>query len=94
MLKTKTFQFLVSNHAGNPHMSESPEFTASMNAKYPIVSETEIDTEVNKWISKNKADVVSISVNPYTIHRHNNARNDSVVLVYTLLYKVKDKAKD
>ena len=94
MLKTKTFQFLVSNHAGNPHMREDPGFTASMDAKYPIVSETEIDTEVNRWISKSKADVVSISVNPYTIHRHNNARNDSVVLVYTLLYRAKDKAKD
>ena len=94
MLKTKTFQFLVSNHAGNPHMSEDTGFTASMNAKYPIKSEAEIDAEVNKWISKNKADVVSISVTPYTIHRHNNARNDSVVLVYTLLYGTKDKAKD
>ena len=94
MLKTKTFQFLVSNHAGNPLMSESPEFTASMNANYPIKTEAEIDTEVNGWISRNKADVVSISANTYTIHRHNNARNDSVVLVYTLLYRAKDKAKD
>ena len=94
MLKTKTFQFLVSNHAGNAHMSENPEFAASMNASYPVKTEAEIDTEVNRWISKNKADVVSISANTYTIHRHNNARNDSVVLVYTLLYGTKDKAKD
>jgi hypothetical protein len=94
MLKTKTFQFLVSNHAGNPHMSEDPGFTASMNAKYPVKTEAEIDAEVNRWISKSKADVVSISANTYTIHHHNNARNDSVVLVYTLLYKAQDKAKD
>lgn len=93
MLRTKTFQFLVSNHAGNAHMSENTEFTASMNAKYPVKTEAEIDTEVNRWIYKNKADVVSISVNPYTIHRHNNARNDSVMLVYTLLYREEDKAK-
>jgi hypothetical protein len=68
----------------------TPGFTEDMNEKYPLKSETDIDAEVNRWIYENKAEVVSISVNNYTIHRHNNARHDSVVLVYTLLYKVKE----
>ena len=92
MLRTKTFQFLVSNPAGNSHMTNpsTPGFTEDMNEKYPLKSEADIDAEVNRWIYENKAEVVSISVNNYTIHRHNNARHDSVVLVYTLLYKVKE----
>ena len=91
MLKTKTFQFLVSNHAGNALLNNprDPGFTKNMNEKYPIVTESEIDAEVNGWIAESKADVVSLSVNPYTIHRHNNARQDCVVLVYTILYKGK-----
>lgn len=92
MLRTKTFQFLVSNHAGNQLMNnpETPGFTKDMNETYPIVSETDVDAKVNRWIYKNKAEVVSLSANTYTIHRHNNARSDSVVLVYTLLYKAED----
>lgn len=92
MIKTKTFQFLVSHAGGNNlHRDSAIEFWASQNAKYKIDDERSIDKKINGWIEKEQADVIDLKTANYTIDRHNNGRHDTVVLVYTILYRESKK---
>lgn len=88
--KVKTFQFLVSNAAGNAVMPimDRPEFVDDMNKKFKVTDEKTIDETVNKWIEKEKVEVKDIKVTNYTLDRHNNGFRDSIVLVYTIIYTV------
>ena len=88
MIKTKTFQFLVSNAAGNAlHQDSDLTFQFSQNSKYPVKDEKAIDKKVNGWIEKENAEVISLNVTSYAADRHNNGRHDTVILVYTILYR-------
>lgn len=88
--KVKTFQFLVSNPAGNSVMTltDRSEFVDDMNKKFKVTDEKTIDKTINKWIEKEKADIKDIKVTNYTLDRHNNGFHDSIVLVYTIIYTV------
>ena len=88
MIKTKTFQFLVSNAAGNTLYQDSDiAFRSNQNSKYPVKDEKAIDKKVNAWIEKETAEVISLNVTSYAVDRHNNGRQDAIVLVYTILYR-------
>ena len=88
MIKTKTFQFLVSHSAGNNlHRDPSIDFWTTQSDKYKIDDEKSIDKKINAWIEKEQADVTDIKTMNYTLDRHNNGRQDTVVLVYTILYR-------
>jgi ubiquinone/menaquinone biosynthesis C-methylase UbiE len=88
MIKTKTFQFLISNAAGNDvHHDDDLAFIARVNKNGTPLTECEIDKKINTWIKKEQADVVDIKVTPYTVDRHNNGRHDTVILTYTILYR-------
>lgn len=88
--KVKTFQFLVSNPAGNSVMTitDNSEFVEDMNERFKVTDEKAIDKTVNKWIEKEKVEVRDIKVTNYTLDRHNNGLYDSIVLVYTIIYTV------
>lgn len=88
MIKTKTFQFLVSNAAGNALDQDSDlAFRSNQNSKHPVKDEKAIDKKVNAWIEKENAEVISLNVTSYAVDRHNNGRHDTIVLVYTILYR-------
>ena len=88
MIKTKNFQFLVSHAAGNNlHRDPSIDFWTTQSGKYKINDEKSIDKKINAWIEKEQADVIDIKTMNYTLDRHNNGRQDTVVLVYTILYR-------
>lgn len=88
MIKAKTFQFLVSNAAGNALDQDSNlEFRSNQNSKHPVKDEKAIDKKVNAWIEKENAEVISFNVTSYAVDRHNNGRHDTIVLVYTILYR-------
>lgn len=88
MIKTKTFQFLVSNAAGNaPDQDSDIAFRSNQNNKHPVKDEKAIDKKVNAWIEKENAEVISLNVTSYAVVRHNNGRHDTIVLVYTILYR-------
>jgi hypothetical protein len=47
-----------------------------------------IDRKVNTWIEKNNAIIKDIKVTTYTVDRHNNGYDDTVIMVYTLMYEL------
>ena len=52
-----------------------------------VKDEKAIDKKVNAWIEKENAEVISLNVTSYAVDRHNNGRHDTIVLVYTILYR-------
>lgn len=94
-MKIKTFQFRMSNYQGNftsPHfLNELPikNFDEYCHKSFDgkVDTEQQIDDTINGWVKDSNADVVDIRINHYTIHRHNNAGADSIIAVYTILYK-------
>lgn len=94
-MKIKTFQFPLSNYQGNftaPHFWNNPlrknlddYCHEAFDGK--IYTEQQIDETINEWLKDSNADVIDIRINHYTIHRHNNAGADSIIAVYTILYK-------
>ena len=82
-MKIKTFQFLLSNFAGNfVYNYDQSRYTPK---KLPDTEKT-IDKKINRWIEKNNAIVKDIKVTTYTLHRHNNAMSDTVCAIYTIMY--------
>lgn len=97
MLKIKTFQFAVSNYAGNAlHNSCGDEWSrkAKADKNHPYNTEKQIDKKVNRWIEKNNAIVKDLKVTTYTIDRHNNGYDDTVIMVYTLTYELPAGVED
>ena len=84
-MKIKTFQFKVSGWQGN-------NFHASCERNpdpSTFTTETEIDQKVNDWISNNVETLHDLKTTTYAVQRHNNGRDDTVILVYTLTYEPK-----
>jgi len=82
-MKIKTFQFKLSNRHGNLiHNDFSYE-----SERNDITIEEEIDREINEWANTAKVDVVDIKTTTYAVHRHNNDGCDTVIAIYTVLYK-------
>lgn len=96
MTKVKTFEFRVSNWLGRESAvwldAAILKKQADYNKKHKsltdpnhIFSPAEMDKVVNDFITDK--DVIDIKVSNYIYDRHNNGYCDSVVEVYTVLYK-------
>jgi hypothetical protein len=82
-MKIKTFQFLLSNFGGNDVYSYDPRgYTPRKSPE----TEREIDRKLNRWIEKNNPEIHDIKITTYTVHRHNNGMNDTVIAIYTITY--------
>lgn len=92
-LKIKTFQFRISCASGNwramfLEANEKPDDAfKDYTGNYRIKTEADIDKEINDWVTKSKAEVVDIKTTTYTVYRHNNAWADTVIAIYTVLYR-------
>ena len=86
-MKIKTFQFIACYYLGNK-LTHYPDFNPSN-----ISDEQQIDKTVNDWIKANAAVIHDVKTLSYTLDRHNNGYNDTIVLVYTITYDPKEKSK-
>ena len=84
-MKIKTFQFKVSYWQGN---TLHPKGEGGLDTS-AFTTEKAIDAEVNAWISKNVETLHDIKTTTYAVNRHNNGKDDTVILVYTLTYEPK-----
>lgn len=82
-MKIKTFQFLLSNFGGNHVYNYDPR---QWKPKATPVTEKEIDKKLNKWIEKNNPVIHDIKITTYTLNRHNNGMDDTVIAIYTITY--------
>ena len=84
MLKVKVFRFRVSNAASGPLKGDEHEEWFIQDKK-ELVSEKSIEETINKFIEDK--DVVDIKINNIDVRYHNNARGNTIDLVYTIMYK-------
>lgn len=84
MLKVKVFRFRVSNAASAMH-DEDKSSRYFINLQKELVSEKSIEQTINKFIADR--DVVDIKINNVDVNYHNNARGNTIDLVYTIMYK-------
>lgn len=88
-MKIKNFQFALSNYCGNAlHNGAGSEWErkAKADKNHPYSTEKQIDKKINRWIEKNNAIVKDIKVTTYTVDRHNNGYDDTVIAIYTIMY--------
>lgn len=84
-MRIQTFQFLVNSAHGNEiiqniaHDKDVTRYKAD-----GVKTPEQIDTEINKFIKGKK--VIDIKVNHYTKNRHNNAGDDEIIAVYTIIW--------
>lgn len=92
-MRIKTFEFRVS-FAGGTEQShirgerDYADYYKGVNngdEHRRLYTEREIDRTVNEFLESH--DIIDIKVNSETVHRHNNAGCDSIIRVYTVLYK-------
>ncbi len=79
----KVFRFRVSN-ASSHASSDDKEKSWYINGKKELISEKQIETTINTFI-KGKSNV-SIIVTPIPVSYHNNARGNTIDLIYTITY--------
>lgn len=85
MLNIKVFKFVVSNCSTDA--SEKDKDTAWYNKNViKIQSEKKIENEINAFI-KDK-DVVDIKINTVDSKYHNNGCNNTIWMMYTIIYKI------
>lgn len=90
-MKIKNFQFLLSNYCGNVlHNGAGSDWErkAKADKNHPYSTEKQIDKKINRWIEKNNAIVKDIKVTTYTVDRHNNGYDDTVIAIYTIMYEL------
>ncbi len=95
-MKIKTFQFCLSNYCGNNLHNNAKDWEQKVKAEKntPYSSEKQIDRKLNGWIEKNNAIVKDIKVVTYTVDRHNNGYDDTVIAIYTIMYELPEGAED
>lgn len=52
-----------------------------------IVCPERIEEEINSFLDLSQAEVIAIKTTTVTTHQHNNGGEDTVKLIYTILYK-------
>ena len=87
MTKVKIMRFCVCNcttvcNAGDENT------TWFKNKQDEVSSVTEIEKIVNEFIRDKN--VIDIKVNTVDVHYHNNARSNTIDLIYTIVYKSAD----
>lgn len=95
-MKIKNFQFCLSNYCGNNLHNNAKDWEQKAKAEKntPYSSEKQIDRKLNGWIEKNNAIVKDIKVTTYTVDRHNNGYDDTVIAIYTIMYELPEGAED
>ena len=91
-MKIKTFQFCVSNCCGNNLHTNGyiGKDKLNMESKYPYDSEKSIDKKLNRWIEEDNPIIHDIKITTYTIERHSNGGDDTVIAIYTIMYDIPD----
>ena len=84
MTKVKIFRFEVSNGSSNP-LKDDESSSWYINGQAKLVSEQEIEETINNFIYD--IEVIDIKVNNIDINYHNNARGNTIHLIYTIIYK-------
>lgn len=84
-MRIQTFQFLVNSAHGNEiHQNTIHDKGVTRYKEDGVKTPKQIDTEINKFIKDKK--VIDIKVNHYTKFRHNNAGDDEIIAVYTIIW--------
>ena len=81
--RVKVFRFEVSNPASSP-CKEDLQKEHFQKLLQQLISEDTIEDTINDFI-QDKSNV-SILVNTVQVHTHNNARGNTVDLIYTISY--------
>ena len=85
-MKIRVFRFRVSNPAS--YILRDDEKTEWFNErKCELYCPEEIEEIVNDFINSKGVKVIDIKVNTVEVHYHNNARGNTVDLVYTIMYE-------
>ena len=84
MLKVKVFKFRVSNAASAMH-DDDKSSAYFIKIQKELVSEKDIEETINNFIAGK--DIVDIKINNIDVQYHNNARGNTVDLIYTIMYK-------
>lgn len=84
----KTFRFRVSNWTSVAwdKDEQSPHFAKGQKE---LVTEEEITKQINKYINTSIPDrkVIDIKITPVDVNYHNNARGNTIDLIYTIMYE-------
>ena len=84
-MRIQTFQFLVNSSHGNEIIQNTfHDEDVTRYKKDGVKTPKQIDNEINKFIKDKK--VIDIKVNHYTPFRHNNAGDDEIIAVYTIIW--------
>lgn len=85
MKKIKLFRFEVSNGTSSPLGKDDIESSWYRDGQRKLISEKQIEETINNFI-KDK-NLISISINNIDINYHNNARGNTIHLIYTIVYE-------
>ena len=83
-MKIKVFRFRVNNASSNPCSDDLQKEWYQKGIK-EIASEEMIEKTVNDFIEDKN--VISITVTSVDAHYHNNARGNTIDLIYTIMYQ-------
>ena len=83
-MKIKVFRFRVNNASSNSYPDDLQKEWYQKGIK-EIASEEMIEKTVNNFIEDKN--VVSITVTSVDAHYHNNARGNTIDLIYTIMYQ-------
>ena len=84
-MKVKIFRFRVSNMSSVVCTGDKREAWYQQ-AQSELVSEKEIENTINNF-TKTVQEVIDIKVSTVDVHYHNNARANTIDLIYTVIYK-------
>lgn len=85
-MKVKIFRFRVSNAASSPRPDDYRESWFKKRLA-ELESEKDIECIINEFLYKEVKKVLDIKVNTVDVGYHNNARGNTIDLVYTILYE-------
>lgn len=85
-MKVKGFRFRVSNAASSP-CPEDYKKDWFKERLAELKSEKDIERIINEFLYKEAKKVLDIKVNTVDVEYHNNARGNTVDLIYTILYE-------
>ena len=90
MNKIKVYEFEVSNASSSPCSEDYKEIWFGKELD-KLSSTYEIEHTINDFLETNNYILVDLKVNNVDINYHNNARGNTIKLVYTIIYKEREK---
>lgn len=85
-MRVKVFRFRVSNAASSPCGSSDKKELWFRERMSELISPEQIEDTVNSFLDAVNR-VVGIEVNTVDVNYHNNARGNTVDLIYTIMYE-------